>query len=64
MAQELQNRPSGYRYAVQAHLNLMLLDIRRFDDGPDGHDNPTLADPLLGAAFEFIERCYARPISA
>ncbi len=64
MAQELDKRPIGYRYGVQAHLNLMLLDILRLGDGPGDYDTTKLADPLLGAAFDFIERCYARPISA
>lgn len=64
MARELDDRPPGYRYGVQAHLSLMLLDVLRLVDDSGGHDGNQAADPLLGAAFDFIERGYARPISA
>ena len=64
MARELEARPIGYRYGVQAHLNLMLLDVLRLGDGAGDHDTGARADPLLCAAFDFIERCFARPISA
>ena len=64
MAWELDERPPGYRYGVQAHLSLVLLDMLRLAGGLDGLDGAQVADPLLGAAFDFIERGYARPISA
>ena len=64
MADELDGRTTGYRYGVHAHLSLTLLDLLRLNDGPGDCDDTTRADPLLGAAFDFIERCYARPISA
>ena len=64
MARELDERPPGYRYGVQAHLSLVLLDMLRLAGGPGGLDGAQVADPLLGAAFDFIERGYARPISA
>lgn len=64
MARELDDRPPGYRYGVQAHLSLVLLDVLRLVDASGGQDVSQAADPLLGAAFDFIERGYARPISA
>jgi len=64
MARELDDRPPGYRYGVQAHLSLVLLDLLRLVDAAGGQDASQAADPLLGAAFDFIERGYARPISA
>ena len=64
MAQELGERPPGYRYGVQAHLSLVLLDMLRLAGGLGSLEGAQVADPLLGAAFDFIERGYARPISA
>ena len=64
MARELDDCPPGYRYGVQAHLSLVLLDVLRLVDGSGDHDSTQAADPLLDAAFDFIERGYARPISA
>ncbi len=63
-ARELDDRPPGYRYGVQAHLSLVLLDVLRLVGDFGSRDNSQAADPLLGAAFAFIERGYARPISA
>ena len=64
MARELEERPAGYRYGLQAHLNLVLLDVVRLADDPESSGSIFLADPLLAEAFDFIERGYARPISA
>ena len=64
MAREMEERPPGYRYGVQAHLDLILLDLLRLADDPESPGSVLLADPLLAAAFDFIEHGYARPISA
>lgn len=64
MARELHERRPGYRYGVQAHLTLVLLDTLRLVGSPSFLDAAHAADPLLGAAFDFIERSHHRPISA
>ncbi len=64
MASELDARKSGYRYAVQANLVLVLLDMLRLVGPSPEIEHSPAADPLLRAAFDFIEKGYARPISA
>ncbi len=64
MAQELKERPLGYRYGVQAYLSLVLLDVLRLAGAPGELYDAAATDPLLSAAFDFIERGYVRPISA
>ena len=46
MEPELDVRPPGYRYGVQAHLSLVLLDVLRLTGGVAGLDSAQAADPL------------------
>ena len=64
MAQELEERRPGYRYGVHAHLSLVLLDVLRLASPTHILEDARRADPLLSAAFDFIERSHSRPISA
>ena len=64
MACELNECPPGYRYGVQAHFSLVLLDLLRLVGAPHVGNGAQAADPLLAAAFAFIERSHHRPISA
>ena len=64
MASEFQDRTRGYRYGLQAHLSLVLLDVLRLAEPSPALDGSAAADPLLGAAFDFIESRYGCPISA
>jgi len=64
MARELNECPPGYRYGVQAHFSLVLLDLLRLVGAPHVGNGAQAADPLLAAAFAFIERSHHRPISA
>ena len=64
MARELEERPPGYRYGVQAHLSLVLLDVLRLAGPTYVLDRAQAVDPLLAAAFDFIEHSHSQPISA
>ena len=58
---ELRGRRSGFVDAARAHLVLLLTDVSRLS--PDGPVELVDWDPVLSAAFEFVELRYREQIS-
>jgi AraC-like DNA-binding protein len=59
---ELRTRRDGYRYAVGAHLSLLLIDVSRLAADITG-DLRLRDEPLLAEVFDFIEKHYQERIS-
>jgi AraC family transcriptional activator of pobA len=59
---ELRTRRDGYRYAVVAHLSLLLIDVSRLAADITG-DLRLRDEPLLAEVFDFIEKHYQERIS-
>ena len=62
IANELEQRPSGYRQAISASVALILLDVARL--ALPGITGTSLrSEPVLAQTFDVIERRFDQPIS-
>lgn len=63
LAEEIDGRLPGYRYGVQALLNLTLLDVLRLTGDATEQPSSHAAERVIRAALDFIDGSYGRPIS-